>query len=74
MKEISGIVVSSQVDSTVIVAVESKTPHKKYGKVVRQTKRYKAHVCDHQTFLGEKVRICPMKPISKTKCWQLLPN
>lgn len=74
MKEISGIVVSSQVGNTVIVAVESKTPHKKYGKVVCQTKRYQAHVCGCTTSLGDKVRIRPMKPVSKNKCWQLLPN
>ena len=72
MKEINGIVVSSQIGNTVIVAVESKNPHKKYRKIVRQTKRYQVHVIGQQTSLGDKVRICPMKPVSKNKCWQLI--
>ena len=74
MKEINGIVVSSQVDNTVIVVVEVKNPHKKYHKIIRQTKRYHVHLDGQQTSLGDKVRICPMKPVSKKKCWQLVPT
>jgi small subunit ribosomal protein S17 len=72
MKEINGIIVSSQVNNTVIVAVEVKNPHKKYRKIVRQTKRYQVHLSGQTTSLGDKVRICPMKPVSKKKCWQLI--
>ena len=38
-----GLVVSDKMDKTVVVQVEDRVKHPKYGKVIRRTKRYKAH-------------------------------
>lgn len=43
VKERVGLVVSDKMDKTVVVAVENRTAHPKYGKIVIRTKRYKAH-------------------------------
>ena len=38
-----GLVVSDKMDKTVVVEVEDRVKHPKYGKVIRRTKKYKAH-------------------------------
>ena len=43
VKERVGLVVSDKMDKTVVVAVENRAPHPKYGKIVVRTQRYKAH-------------------------------
>ncbi|HEY9861672.1 MAG TPA: 30S ribosomal protein S17, partial [Candidatus Obscuribacterales bacterium] len=43
VKERVGLVVSDKMDKTVVVAVENRAPHSKYGKIMVRTKRYKAH-------------------------------
>jgi small subunit ribosomal protein S17 len=42
-KERVGLVVSDKMDKTIVVAVESRTAHPKYGKIIVRTKRFKAH-------------------------------
>jgi small subunit ribosomal protein S17 len=43
IKERSGTVVSDKMNKTIVVAIENKITHKKYGKVISKTKRYKVH-------------------------------
>ena len=42
-KERIGQVVSDKMDKTVVVAVETRVQHPKYGKIMVRTQRYKAH-------------------------------
>ncbi len=69
VKERVGLVVSDKMQKTVVVAVESRTSHPKYGKIVVQTKRYKAHDETDQCKAGDRVRISETRPLSKTKRW-----
>ncbi|AGF51029.1 30S ribosomal protein S17 [Synechocystis sp. PCC 6803] len=72
IKERVGIVVSNKMDKTVVVAVESRSPHPKYGKIVVKTKKFKAHDEENQCQEGDKVRIQETRPLSKTKRWQVI--
>ncbi|MFZ4640411.1 MAG: 30S ribosomal protein S17 [Nodosilinea sp.] len=69
VKERVGLVVSNKMDKTVVVAVESRTSHPKYGKIVVRTKRYKAHDEENACQEGDRVRILETRPLSRTKRW-----
>ncbi|HLO47684.1 MAG TPA: 30S ribosomal protein S17 [Kamptonema sp.] len=69
VKERVGEVVSDKMNKTVVVAVENRASHTKYGKIVVNTKRYKAHDEENQCKEGDRVRITETRPLSKTKRW-----
>ncbi|NJM48189.1 MAG: 30S ribosomal protein S17 [Alkalinema sp. RU_4_3] len=71
-KERVGLVVSDKMDKTIVVAVESRTAHPKYGKIIVRTKRFKAHDEENKCKVGDQVRIQETRPLSKTKRWQLI--
>lgn len=71
VKERVGVVVSDKMDKTIVVAVENRSPHPKYGKIVVNTKKYKVHDQENQAKTGDRVRIQETRPLSKTKRWQL---
>jgi small subunit ribosomal protein S17 len=72
VKERVGLVVSNKMDKTVVVAVENRSPHPKYGKIVVKTKRYKAHDENNECQEGDRVRISETRPLSKTKRWNVV--
>ncbi len=72
VKERVGLVVSDKMDKTVVVAVENRTAHPKYGKIVVRTKRYKVHDEENKCKEGDRVRIQETRPLSRTKCWTVL--
>jgi len=67
-----GNVVSDKMDKTVVVAVERTTRHPLYGKIIRKTKKYKAHDAGNECRIGDKVRIMETRPLSKDKKWRLV--
>lgn len=69
VKERVGVVVSNKMDKTVVVAVENRSPHPKYGKIMVKTKKFKAHDQENQCQEGDRVRIRESRPLSKTKRW-----
>lgn len=69
VKERVGLVVSDKMQKTVVVAVENRAPHPKYGKIVVRTRRYKAHDEENQCRVGDRVRILESRPLSRTKRW-----
>jgi small subunit ribosomal protein S17 len=71
VKERVGLVVSDKMNKTVVVAVENRTAHPKYGKIVVTTKRYKAHDEENQCKTGDRVRIQETRPLSRTKRWMV---
>jgi small subunit ribosomal protein S17 len=71
VKERVGLVVSDKMNKTVVVAIENRSPHPKYGKIVVQTKRYKAHDEDNECKEGDRVRIQETRPLSRTKRWKV---
>jgi small subunit ribosomal protein S17 len=69
VKERIGLVVSDKMQKTIVVAVENRAPHPKYGKIMVRTKRYKVHDETDQCRVGDRVRIQETRPLSRTKCW-----
>jgi small subunit ribosomal protein S17 len=69
VKERVGVVVSDKMDKTIVVAVENRAPHPKYGKIVVKTRRYKAHDEENTCNEGDRVRIRETRPLSRTKRW-----
>jgi len=72
VKERVGLVVSDKMDKTVVVAVENRTAHPKYGKIVVRTTRFKAHDEENKCKQGDRVRIQETRPLSRTKRWTVL--
>ena len=62
-----GTVTSDKMEKTVVVTVERTTRHPLYGKVVKVSKKYKAHDENGAAKMGDKVRIRECRPISKDK-------
>lgn len=71
IKERVGVVISDKMDKTIVVSVENRTTHKKYGKVISRTKTYKAHDENNSCQVGDFVTIQETRPLSKTKRWML---
>jgi small subunit ribosomal protein S17 len=71
-KERQGVVVSSAMDKTIVVRVDTIRPHPAYKKVVRRSKRYHAHDEQNSANVGDVVRIAETRPLSKTKSWRLV--
>ena len=68
-KRLVGSVVSDKMDKTVVVKVERLQRHRLYGKVVKKSKRFKAHDAYHSCQVGDVVRIVESRPLSKEKRW-----
>jgi small subunit ribosomal protein S17 len=67
-----GEVVSTKMDKTIVVRIVTRVPHPKFGKIVKQIKKFYAHDQDGKAQLGDTVRIMETRPLSKLKCWRLL--
>lgn len=70
-KERIGIVVSDKMDKSIVVRVERNLVHSTYGRTVRKSVRYVAHDEKNECKVGDKVRICETRPLSKTKRWRV---
>jgi small subunit ribosomal protein S17 len=66
-----GYVVSDKMDKTVVVEVEDRVKHPKYGKVIRRTKKYTAHDGENACGVGDRVLLMEIRPLSATKRWRV---
>jgi small subunit ribosomal protein S17 len=71
-KVLKGIVVSDKMDKTIVVKVSRFVEHKKYGKRIKKTKKYKAHDENNEKKVGDVVEIEETKPISKDKHFKVI--
>ncbi len=71
-KEKTGVVISNGMEKSIVVEVERKVKHPKYGKFVKKTSRFMAHDETNECREGDKVRIAETRPLSKNKCWRLI--
>jgi small subunit ribosomal protein S17 len=70
-KERRGVVVSSAMDKTIVVRVDTVRPHPAYKKVVKRAQKFHAHDEQNAANVGDVVRIVETRPISKSKSWRL---
>lgn len=66
-----GYVVSTKMDKSVVVTIETPKMHPQYGKYVRSTKRYMAHDENNECREGDRVEIVESRPLSKRKRWRV---
>jgi small subunit ribosomal protein S17 len=71
-KERVGLVRSTKMDKTIVVAVERKVKHPKYGKFVKKTTTFMAHDDKNECGAGDMVKIMETRPMSKNKRWRLV--
>jgi len=71
-KERVGIVTSDKMTKSVIVKVERRVMHKKYGKFVKLSSKFMAHDEKDEAHIGDTVRIMETRPVSKSKRWRLV--
>ena len=71
---LSGTVVSSNSNKTIVVKVTRKVKHKLYKKIIKRSKNYHAHDEDNNFKIGDAVRIIESKPISKLKSWIVMSD
>lgn len=67
-----GVVVSKSGDKSVVVLVEERRRHARYGKVMKHTSKFHAHDEKNVAKVGDQVRIVECRPISRLKCWRLI--
>ena len=67
IKERLGVVVSDKMDKTIVVSIENRVTHKRYGKIISKTKRYKVHDQNNECQIGDYILIEETRPLSKTK-------
>ena len=70
-KERVGIVVSNKTNKTIIIAIQTRYQHPKYGKIVVQTKLYMAHDENNESKPGDLVLLEESPPLSRHKKWKL---
>ena len=66
---LTGTVVSSNTNKTIVVKVTRRVQHKLYKKIISQSKKYHAHDESNSFKVGDNVKIIESKPISKLKSW-----
>ena len=71
-KERIGIVVSDNMEKSIVVAVKRKEKHPIYGKFVNKTTKLYAHDETNTCSVGDTVRISETRPLSKSKRWRLV--
>jgi len=71
-KERIGIVTSNKMQKSIVVSVERKVKHPKYGKFVKKTTKFVAHDENDDCNIGDTVKIMETRPLSKSKNWRLV--
>jgi small subunit ribosomal protein S17 len=71
-KERIGVVVSNKMDKSIVVRVERRLKHPKYGKFVKRSTKFMAHDENNECQIGDTVRIMETRPLSKIKRWRLV--
>ena len=67
-----GKVVSDKMDKTIVVAVVDNVKHPLYNKIIKRTRKLKAHAEENTCKIGDRVRVMETRPLSKDKRWRLV--
>ncbi len=71
-KERRGVVVSDKMDKTIIVRVDTRKPHRLYGKTMLTSSKLAVHDEKNEAHPGDMVRVIETRPLSKNKRWRLV--
>jgi len=67
-----GVVVSDKMQKTVVVRIDRRVAHARYGKMVTRSAKVKAHDEQNSAKVGDTVRIMETRPLSKDKRWRVV--
>jgi small subunit ribosomal protein S17 len=67
-----GEVIADRMDKTIVVRTITRVPHPKFGKIVKQMRKFYAHDEENKAKTGDRVRIMETRPLSKLKRWRLV--
>ena len=71
-RERIGVVVSNNMEKSIVIAVKQKIKHPIYGKFVNKTSKFMAHDAENSCNVGDTVKISETRPMSKNKRWRLV--
>ena len=71
-KTVIGKVASDKMDKTIVVVIEDSVKHKLYNKVVKRSRRLKAHDENNEAHIGDRVKVMETRPLSKDKRYRLV--
>lgn len=71
-KERVGIVTSNLMEKSIVITVERKVKHEKYGKFIKKSTKFVAHDEKNDCNIGDTVKVRECRPLSKTKNWRLI--
>lgn len=71
-KERTGLVISNKMEKSIVVEVQRRVRHTKYGKFIKRSSKFMAHDEKNECNPGDLVRIMETRPLSKNKCWRLV--
>ena len=71
-KTVIGYVVSDKMQKTIVVELEDRKSHPLYGKIIRTTKKVKAHDENNAAGIGDRVLLMETRPLSATKRWRVV--
>ena len=71
-RERIGVVVSSNMEKSIVISVKQRIKHPIYGKFVNKTSRFMAHDEENRCNVGDTVKISETRPLSKSKRWRLV--
>ena len=67
-----GLVLSTKMDKTAVVATVERVRHPRYAKTVQRTKKLYVHDDNNELNPGDRVRVQETRPTSKLKRWRLV--
>lgn len=70
-REEQGIVISNKMQKTIVVKLDRRIRHSKYGKFLTKTKKVKAHDEANTAKIGDLVLLVATRPLSKDKRYAL---
>lgn len=71
-KERVGQVTSTNMQKTAVVEAVTRVAHPKFGKIMKQIKKFYVHDEENKAQVGDTVRIFETRPLSKLKRWRLV--
>ncbi len=71
-RTLTGKVVSTKMNKTIVVQVDRTVVHPKYKKRYLQSKKFHVHDEEGKAKVGDKVTFRECRPVSKTKRWRLV--
>ena len=68
----TGVISSDKMDKTVVVTINNLVRHPMYGRILKRSKKLKAHDEANDAHIGDTVEIMETRPLSKDKCWRVV--